>query len=86
MAIWMCSIDTTEQFKELNYRWIRKANTTILEIKEKETEDKSIVKIEKRKNSYKIQFINMSHFYFGNTEFPKSVIIEKGKNQCSVTY
>jgi hypothetical protein len=59
---------------------------TVLEITEKESQDKSIVKIEKRGNGYKIFFVKMARYYCGNSKFPKSVVIEKGKKQCSVVY
>jgi hypothetical protein len=86
MAIWECSVDTTQADKDHQMKWSRTANRTVLEITDKESQDKSIVKIEKRGHGYEIFFVTMSRYYSGNSEFPKSVVIEKGKKQRTVVY
>ncbi len=86
MAIWECSVDTTHPDKDHQIKWSRTANKTVLEIIEKESQEKSLVNIEKRGQGYKIFFVTMSRYYSGNSEFPESVVIEKGKKQCTVVY
>jgi hypothetical protein len=86
MAIWECSVDTTHPDKDHQIKWSRTANKTVLEIIEKESQEKSLVKIEKHVHGYKIFFFTMSRYYSGNSEFPESVVIEKGKKQCTVVY
>ena len=86
MAIWLCSVDTTNPEKDHEIKWTRKSNITVLEITEKDTDENSILKIEKHRNAYKVFFVKMSRYYSGNSEFPKSIVIERGNNHCYTAY
>ncbi|MBI5584580.1 MAG: hypothetical protein HY892_12235 [Deltaproteobacteria bacterium] len=86
LAIWECAIDTTYPDENHTIKWSRSTNRTVLEITDQESQDKSLVKIEKSGKGYKIFFIQMSRYFSGNSEFPKSVVIENGKKQCTVVY
>jgi hypothetical protein len=86
MAIWLCSVDTTNPEKDHEIKWTRKSSITVLEITEKDTDENSIVKIVKLKNGYKIHFVEMSCYFSGNSEFPKSVLISNGNKQCTALY
>ena len=86
MAIWACSVDTTHLDKDHQMKWSRKADKTVLEITENDTQDKSLIRIMKSGKGYKVFFVNMSRYYSGNSKFPESVLIEKGKKQCTVVY
>ena len=84
--IFACSVDTTIPDIYGQPKWSGTVNKTILELTEKESRDKSLVRIEKHGNGYKVTFVQMSRFYCGNSEFPESIVIQKGNGQCNVVY
>ncbi|MBI5604841.1 MAG: hypothetical protein HY879_15990 [Deltaproteobacteria bacterium] len=85
MALWTCSVDTTNLDEDHRIKWSRKGNRTTFEIFEKDTGDTSAVRIDKTGKGYKVSFVEMSHYYSGMTQYPASVLIEKGIKECAVT-
>jgi hypothetical protein len=85
MAVWACSIDTTRLDTNHRIKWSRKGTQTAFEISEKDTRDTSRVRIENAGKGYTVFFEEMSRYYSGMTEFPRSIFIGKSNTECTVT-
>lgn len=86
MGMMYCHINTDDPDTAAATSWHRTPGQTTVRHRDRETDFKSSIQIMHGKNGFKVSFIEMSRYFCGMTEFPKSIWIVKGQSECRVVY